>query len=380
VSEPEDARGRTESVTPLELFFDLVFVFAITQVTSLVASDPTWGGLGRGVLVLAALWWAWTAFAWLTNAIDPEAGSPRAMLFVAMAAVLVASLAVPEAFGDHALEFGLAYLVVRVVHLFVYARATGDRDIAAAIKGFAPGMLTACGLLIAASAFDGAAQAAFWLAALLLDYGTPLLTRPTGFRVAAGHFAERHGLIVIIALGEAIVAIGVGTGFTLSGEAIVAAVLGLAVVAAMWWAYFDVVAPVAARKLAEMQGVTRQHMARDSYSYLHLPMILGIELVAVGIKKTLDNVDEPLAGAVAFMLCGGVTLYLLGLVAFRLRNVRTLNRQRLVTAGVCLALIPVGTSADAIVLVACLAAACTTLIAYEALRFREARARVRAAR
>lgn len=332
-----------------------------------------------GVLALSAVWWAWEGYAWLTNTIDPEAIGIRAMLLAAMATMLVASLAVPGAFGEHAVAFSLAYFAVRAIHVAVYIRASHDVEIGAAMSRLAPGLLTACGLLVAASAFDGWAQAAFWMAALALDYGTPAMTGVRGFRVAPRHFAERHGLIVIIAFGESVVAIGTGTGFALSTQAIVAAVFGLLIVAALWWAYFDVVAIVAARTLAEREGHERARLARDSYSYLHLPMILGIELLAVGVEQTLHGVDKPLLRVVAVMLCGGVALYLLGHIAFRLRNRRTLNRQRLVVAVLCLALIPVGTHARALAGVACLAAVCVGLIAFEAIRLREARARVRAA-
>jgi low temperature requirement protein LtrA len=291
--------------------------------------------------------------------------------------VLVGSLAVPQAFGAHALEFSLAYLAVRIIHIAVYIRASHDGDIGAAVKRLAPGLLSACGLLILASAFDGWPQAALWAAAVALDYGTPAITGVRGFRVEPKHFAERHGLILIIALGESIVAVGVGTGFDLSARAIAIAVLGLVVASSLWWAYFDVVAIVAARALAEARGVERARLARDSYSYLHLPMIAGVELLAVGLREALHQVDSPLPAVVSFMLCGGVALYLLGHIAFRLRNRGTVNRQRLVVAGICLALIPVGTHAHALVTLACLAAVCAGLIAYEAIRFREARARVR---
>jgi low temperature requirement protein LtrA len=371
-----------ERVTPLELFFDLVFVFAITQVTGFMARDPTWRGLGQGLLVLAALWWAWAAYSWLTNTVDPDEDVARISVFIVMAAMLIVSLAVPGAFGADALLFGCAYFVVRVMHVVLYWVA-GQRDegLHSAVARLAPGAILGPSLLILASAFDGLAQSLVWLAALVIDYGGVLVAGSSGWRLSPGHFAERHGLIVIIALGESIVAIGAGSvsGIKLGVAEVTAAVLAIGITAALWWAYFDVVALVAERKLTEASGAARNALARDSYSYLHLVMIAGIVLLALGIKKTLSDVHEPLATIPAVALCGGVATYLLGHIAFRLRNVGTLNRQRLVAACACAALIPLALNADAIVAICSVSAVCVGLIAYEAIRFGEARARVRAA-
>jgi low temperature requirement protein LtrA len=366
-----------ERVTPLELFFDLVFVFAITQVTSLVSREPTWQGLGKGVLVLVLLWWAWAAYAWLTSTVDPEEGIVRLAMFGAMAAMLVASLSVPGAFGDDALVFAAAYTVVRIAHLGLYALAgRGDPELLHAVATIAPTSLASSALLFGAAALDGAAQAAVWVAAVAIDLLGPVVSRGRGWHLAAGHFAERHGLIVIIAIGESIVAVGVGT-FAIGPGVIAAAVLALVVAAALWWLYFDVVALVAERRLREATGAAQALLARDSYSYLHFPMVVGIIFFALGVKKTLAHVDDPLETVPAVALCGGVALYLLAHVAFRLRNVRTLNKQRLVVAAVLLALIPAGTSLPALGTLAVVAGIAAGLIAYEALRFAEARERVR---
>jgi len=367
-----------QRVTPLELFFDLVFVFGLTQVTSLMSADPTWSGLARGMLVLAALWWAWAAYAWLTNTIDPDEGAARLAVFGAMAAMLIVGLAAPGAFDDDALLFGVAYLAVRVLHIVLYALAADDEDIRGAVMRLAPTSVVAAGLILGAAALDGAAQGIVWLVALAVDYSGPLYGGGRGWRVFPAHFAERHGLIVIIALGESIVAIGIGAaGIDLGGLVVLAAILGVVVSAALWWSYFDVVAIVAERKMTEAKGVARSRIARDSYSYLHLPMVAGIILLALGVKKTIGHVDEPLESVPAVALCGGVALYYLAHIAFRLRNVRSVNWQRLVAALGCLALIPVATNARAIVALAAIAGLCAILITYEAIRFREARARVR---
>jgi low temperature requirement protein LtrA len=369
-----------QRVTPLELFFDLVFVFGLTQVTSLLSADPTWPGLARGMLVLAALWWAWVAYAWLTNTIDPEEGAARLAVFAAMAAMLIVALATPGAFGGDALLFGGAYLVVRVLHIVLYTLAADDEDMRGAVLRLAPTSIVAPGLIIGAAALDGIAQGVVWLVALVVDFSGPLFGGGRGWRVFPAHFAERHGLILIIALGESIVAIGIGAaGIELGARVVLAAILGVAVSAALWWSYFDVVAIVAERKMTEAEGVAQTRMARDSYSYLHLPMVAGIILLALGVKKTIEHVDDPLELVPAVALCGGVSLYYLAHIAFRLRNVRTVNWQRLVAALGCLALIPVATNTRALVGLAAIAGLCGILIAYEAIRFREARARVRTA-
>jgi low temperature requirement protein LtrA len=351
-------------------------------VTGLLSADPTWGGLLRGLLVLGALWWAWAAYAWLTDTVDPEEGGVRLAMLGAMAALLVASLAVPEAFGTDGVLFGVAYFVVRALHLVLYALAArGDRDLLGAVLRMTPTSMLGPALILVGGFADGAAQIALWALALALDYLGVLVGRGRGFRVSPEHFAERHGLIVIIALGESIVAVGVGAaGVPLTWKVVTAAVLGVAVAAALWWAYFDVVALVAQRRLAEARGAARVTMARDSYSYLHLPMVAGIVLFALGLKKTLADVDDPLKTIPALGLCGGLALYLLAHVAFRLRNVGTLNRQRLVVAAVLLAFLPAARELAALASLAVVAILCGGLIAYEAIRFREARARVRSLR
>jgi low temperature requirement protein LtrA len=370
--------GLQERVTPLELFFDLVFVFAITQVTGLVSADPTWSGLTKGLLVLGVLWWAWAAYAWLTNTIDPDEGVVRIAMLGAMAAMLITSLAVPDVFGDDALLFAFAYAFVRVMHLVLYALAgRGDRDLLAAIARLAVGSAIGVGLLFVAAGLDGRAQVGVWALALAFDLLGPYVGGGRGWHLSAGHFAERHGLIVIIALGESIVALGLGATDVLTAGVVAAALLGLAVAFALWWAYFDVVAIVAERRLRETTGTAQLEMARDSYSYLHLPMVAGIVLFAVGVKKTLGHVDEPLELVPAIALCGGIAMYLVAHVLFRLRNVHSLNRRRLVLSVVLVALVPLAVELPALATLALVASLCVGLIAYEAIRYAEDRYRVR---
>jgi len=371
-------RSTEERVTPLELFFDLIFVFAITQVTGLVASDPTWAGLAQGLLVLGVLWWSWAAYAWLTNTINPEEGLVRIAMFGAMGAMLIASLAVPDVFGDDAFLFACAYAVVRVAHLVLYAVAgRGDRDLLGAVARMAPGTGVGVSLLFVAAALDGKVQVTVWAVALIVDLLGVYIGGGKGWHLAPAHFAERHALIVIIALGESIVALGLAASHELDAGVVVAALLGLAIAAALWWAYFDVVAIVAERRLRETSGNAQLAMARDSYSYLHLPMVAGIILFAVGVKKTLGDVGEPLKLIPAVALCGGVAMYLVAHVLFRLRNVRTFNRHRSIVSVLLLALIPAAVELPALATLALVAALCGGLIAYEAIRFAEARDRVR---
>ena len=367
-----------ERVTPLELFFDLIFVFAITQVTGFVVEDPTWAGLVKGLLVLAVLWWAWTAYAWLTNTINPEEGEVRIAMFGAMGAMLIASLAVPDVFGDDALLFACAYGFVRMAQLVLYTVAgRGDRDLLSAVARLATGSIIGVALLFVAAGLDGKAQVTVWAVAVIIDMLGAYIGGGKGWRLSAGHFAERHALIIIIALGESIVALGLGASRELTVGSITAGVLGFTVAATLWWAYFDVVAIVAERKLRETTGDAQLRMARDSYSYLPLPMVTGIILFAVGVKKTIGDVGEPLKLVPAVALCGGVALYLLAHILFRLRNVGSLNKQRLVVSVGLLALIPLGVELAALLTLALVAILCVGLIAYEAIRFSEARDRVR---
>ena len=368
-------------VTPLELFFDLVFVFALTQVTSFLADHLTWTGMLQGATLLAVLWWAWGGYSWLTNAVPAEEVIPaRLVILTAMAAMLVASLAVPDAFGRYGVLFGLAYFVVRLLQVLLYALATGDTpETHRAILRLAPGFLVAPALLIGAGFVDGFAQGTLWVIALAIDYGVAFIGGVSGFRVHAGHFVERHGLVIIIALGESIVAIGVGaSGLALGVGVVLAAVLGVALAAALWWAYFDLVMLVAERRLSATKGEERARLARDSYSYLHLPMVAGIIFVALGVKQTLAHVGDPLGKIAAVALCGGVALYLLGHNAFRLRDVGSVSVPRLVVTILCCTLIPFAVSVPSLATLAILAGLMCALAAFETLRSREFRRELRA--
>jgi low temperature requirement protein LtrA len=384
---------RDQRVTPLELFFDLVVVFAFTQVTQLMSRDLTWRGIGHGLLVLAAIWWAWTGYAWLTNALEPEEGMVRAGMFAAMAAMLIAALAVPGAFGDDAVLFGVAFVIVRALNLMLDAMA-GKRqpDLFLAMRGFVPTATIGAAVILVAGFFEGVVQTVLWIVALAFQYGGALVGRGRGWHISPAHFAERHGLIVIIALGESVVAIGVGAfGQPLTAGIITAAVLGVVVIATLWWAYFDVIAILAQRELSKTSGAVRARLARDFYSYLHMPMIAGIVLFALGLKTTIAHVDDPLDAVPAAALCGGLAMYFLTHVVQRIRLVFFIRHSsderpgwvgpgRLVAGIAMLLLIPAALVVPALASLALVTAVCCALIAWDVIHYREHRAEVRRAR
>lgn len=371
---------REQRVAPFELFFDLVFVFGLTQVTTLLSRNPTWSGLEHALLILVTLWWAWAAYAWLTNIADPNEGRIWGTMLAAMAAMFVASLAVPQAFGRHGVVFGVAFLIVALMQLLLYALAAKrDSGLLKAIVRTAPTAIAGSVLIVIAGFVHGGWKPVVWLAALLIALVVPLLTGVGGFRVHPAHFVERHGLIVIIALGESLVAIGLGARETvLSAGVIVAALLGFIVAASFWLAYFDFFTVRVERLLADRSGAPRTALARDAYTYLHLPMVTGIVLFAFAMKTTLEHIHHHLSLVPAVALCCGPALYVLAYVGIRLRVSHHLGGGRLVTGLVCLALVPVAQVVPAIVALSLLAAVWIALHAYELIWWREARAETRA--
>jgi len=389
VAVSEEAR-----VTPIELFFDLVFVFSLTQVTALMGHDLTIHGVVRGMLVLALLWWCWVGYAWLGNVMRADEGFGRVVMFGAMAAMFILALTVPEAFHDipggldGPVVLALAYLTVRLLHLGMFYLAAGeDVGLQRQLLRFAPSVLGSTALLLVASQMHGSAQTWMWVAVLAVDYVGTILAGASGWRLhSAGHFAERHGLIVLIALGESIVAIGQGVALLpVSWPIIGASILGLTVAACIWWAYFDVVAIVAERALRRAQGEERARLARDAYSYLHLPMIAGIILVALGMKKVMEYVggaaghelSDPLAWVPLCAMFGGAALNNLAYVGFRYRIWHHVFWQRVVVTIILLALIPLAAQIPALAALVLLAAVLVALIAVETVTKSEFRERVR---
>jgi low temperature requirement protein LtrA len=364
-----------EVVKPLELYFDLVFVLGFTQCTALMASNPSWESVAQGLLVLWVLWWAWAGYAWLTSVIDPEEGAVRIAFFAAMAGLLIVALCVPEAFDDRALAFALAYGVVRAGHIALFLLASrDDAALRRSVIGLAASTAVAVGLLVGASSLDGLAQAGLWVLAIVIDGGGPALFGLAGWRLVPGHFAERHNLVIILALGESIVALGIGANVDLSFGVVTAAVLGIALASAVWWIYFDVVALVTRIRLVRAQeGPERNALARDSYSYLHYPMVAGIVLVALALKYTLAHTEDPLDSVHRFALLGGVAIYLLAHVALRLRNAHSVNRQRLLLALFLLALCPIDPGVSSLATLATVNVLFWAVISYETIKIYDER-------
>jgi low temperature requirement protein LtrA len=386
--------GEQHTVTTLELFFDLVFVFAFTQVTAFMADDLGWRGVLRGLVLFALLWFVWCSYTWLGNQARADEGVVRLAMIVAMGATFLVALAIPEAWGDEGggisapVVLAVALAAVRIVHLGVYAiAALGDAGLRSQLVRTALPVGTAVTLLVVGAVIGGPAQTVLWAIALVVDY-TGVYASGTDWRLPApGHFAERYGLIVLIALGESIIAVGVGVAdLPLTVPTIAAAVLGLLVSVALWWAYFDVVAPVAEQQLRRREGAERVRLARDSYTYLHFPMVAGVIYLALGVKKVAEYVGDeshhsltdPLPATALWALYAGVVAYLVAHLGFRLRNVGSINRPRAVVAAVLL-LAPLAVQTlPALAALAVLAAVLVALIVFEVVRYADARAEVRA--
>ena len=377
--------GVEQHATTLELFYDLVFVFAITQVSHLLLNDLSWTGAGQATLVLLVVWWSWNYTTWVTNELDPESIVVRLLLIGLMLASLLMAIAIPDAFGDKALLFAGSYVVIQVGrHLFltfVAAEAgTKERGRAARILIW---FIAAGVLWIAGALADGEARTVLWLAALAVDYTAPLVTfwlpgvprvTPDAWEVGTGHFAERFQLFIIIALGETIVITGATTAqHELTTATIVAFSLAFLITAALWWLYFNLVAAIAERRLAE--AVNRTVLARDAYTYLHVVIVAGILLTAVGDELVIAHPTDELGDAELAVVVSGPALYLLALVLLRLRMSGTLSGRRLAGAAACLAIGAIGTFAPALVVAALLFGVLVAVIVGDQLAARHRRQR-----
>jgi low temperature requirement protein LtrA len=357
--------------SPVELLWDLVFVFAVTQVTTLIANDLTWGGFGHGMIVLALVWWAWSAFVWAANAEDESSRALRAMLLLGMLLTFIAGLCVPSAFGSKATLFALTYTGVRFLHLGTYAHAARRGHASwQAIAGFASTVAVGMALLIVGSFLDERLQVLLWTVALMIDYAGPAwLTRERlrGLQaVAVAHFAERYGLFIIICLGESIVAIGLSADSHVIDAQLVAAVaLGLLITIGLWWIYFDRFAAIAEARLRNHDDVVLA--AADGYSYLHLPIVAGIIVFAVGMKVTIADVGGALPDAARLALAGGLALYLAGNAAFRLRLTGLRSYACLGGIVALLVLSALGGDASALLVTSLAAAVIAAVCAFESL-------------
>ena len=348
MTRPDGQPGQAERVSTLELFFDLVFVFTITQLTAVLSDDPTPRGLLRVVLMLGVILWMYSGYAWMTNAVATDRAARRLLLLAGMAGYLVLALAIPRAFSEGDVAFGVAYLVIVAIHTGLYSR-TGEARTVRALLRLAPLNLASALLVLAAVIADGAAAYLLWAAAFALEWVTPMLTPIGGFRIAPAHFVERHGLVVIVALGESVVAIGIGAAHLPVDLALASvAVLGLLLAACLWWAYFGGDDRRAEQALAAVPDDRRGWVAVQAFGYCHLLMLLGIVALAAGLKDAIGHAFEPLDLAHALLLAGGVAAFLAGDILFR----RTLRigpaRHRAAAAVLALATVPAGLAASAV--------------------------------
>jgi low temperature requirement protein LtrA len=323
--------------TPVELLWDLVFVFAVTQVTALLVRHTNWARLGEAMLVLALVWWAWSAFVWAANAQEEESRTLRACLLAGTALIFIVGLAVPKAFSHNSVLFALAYTAVRFLHLGVYADAARRGNAGrAAILSFAVTVVIGMVLLLIGALTEGWERIVLWLVALAIDYAGPAwLTRERlrGLQqVAVAHFAERYGAFVIICLGESILAVGVGiSARPLTAGLVIGATLPLLTAVGMWWTYFDRTADRAQERLRIHDDPVLA--AADAYSYMHLIIVAGIIIFAGGVKLMVhQRITAPVPDADRLAMCGGVALYLVGLAAFRLRMLGEHSVGRLLVA------------------------------------------------
>jgi low temperature requirement protein LtrA len=364
---PESRETDGRSVGNLELFFDLTFVYAMSQVTHLMLSDISWQGFGRGVLALLALWWAWVCYAWLTNMFEMARVIHTTLIILAMAAMLIAVIALPTAFTTGALVFGLALLAVRLINagMFIASSSLDDVELASTIRRLAPRLLVGPALIVAAAFVASPYRELLWIAAAVVDFGTPLIVGTDGLRVVPSYFIERHGSVIIIALGETIIALGAGASEGLSHPGVLGAVvLGVLISATLWWTYFGLTAG-AEERMRRTPAVDRPRLARDAYSYLHLPLVAGIVFFAVGARVSVEHIDEPLVPLAALALTGGVALFYAAEVAYRWRDHHQLTVDRLLTAAASLLVFPAAISVPAVVSLAVLTAIGVLRLAWE---------------
>jgi low temperature requirement protein LtrA len=364
-----DATAAQQRTTPAELLWDLVFVFAVTQVTTLLYNDLSWTGFGRAMLVLALVWWAWSGFVWATNDLDPNDLPVRGVLFVAMILTFIVGLSLPMAFGEEGTVFALAYGGVRFLHFGLYVESSrrGGASLTA-IAGFGATVAIGMALLVVGSLVGNPARTWLWVAAAAIDYAGPAwLTRERlrGIQqVAVSHFAERYSLFIIICLGESIIAIGVGAAHRdLNTELAAGVTLALLVTIGLWWAYFDRVAGEAEDRLAAHEEPVLA--AADAYSYLHLLLVSGIIVSAIGLKAAVGHSAESLSEGARLALCGGVALYLGGHIAFGLRLVGELSVAKAVAAGACMTIFIVADESPAWATVGTLAGVLALLVVSE---------------
>jgi low temperature requirement protein LtrA len=358
-------QGEGTRVTTLELFFDLVFVFTITQLTTVLVHTPSAKGLLQVALMLGVIWWMYGGYAWLTNAVAPDRANRRVLLLGGMAAYLILALAIPHAFGSTGAAFGIAYAAVVVVHGWLFTRHA-NIDVVKAILGLAPYNGAVAVLVLAGGIAGGTAQYVLWALACLI-WISPKLIDNSGFEIAPAHFVERHGLVIIVAIGESVVAIGIGAeGLPIDAGLVGVALLGLALSAALWWSYFGGGDDTRAEEaMVAAQGRTRFHLAIDGFGYAHWLMLLGIVGIAAALKTVIAHAGDTVGLAQAIFLSGGLAVFLLGDVLFRHWLDIGPSRWRLVAALLALAAIPLGTAVAGVVQLGALVVILGGMIALE---------------
>jgi len=313
---PYSAGSTEPRVSTLELFFDLVFVFTITQLTSFLLRDPTIAGLVQMLLLFGNVWWMYGGYAWLTNAVPPRELAVRLPLLVGMGGFLLIALSIPTAFGSGGVAFGVGYLVVTLVHTGLFLRA--QQSVASALARLGPFNLITAALLLVAGFTPGGVRIVLFALGGILHWITPYLIHQSVFTIRASHFVERHGLILLIALGESVVAVGIGLGaIELPAGRIVAALLGLALTAALWWLYFSGDDDRAEAALDAARGEDKPWLALNAFGYAFVPILGGVVLIAAGLKLAVVRYNEPSTVAAAVFLAAGVAIYLVGLAIFR---------------------------------------------------------------
>ena len=363
--------GPVTRVTTLELFFDLVFVFTVTQLTGLLNDDLRWVAVWHVAVLLGLIYWMYGGYAWLTNAVPARGARVQALLFGGMCAYLVMALAVPTALDGDGLTFGLCWLLIVVLHTFLFVQSASDIT-STAMRGFAPFNLVPAIAVAVAGGIGGTTQDVVFPTVVAFVWLSRFVHRPDEFEIGPAHFVERHGLLILIALGESVVAVGIGASrLEIDGALVLVSVLGLALVAALWWVYFgnDDDAD-AEHALGAVPVARRARVALRAFGDAHVVMLFGVVLVAVGLQRAVADPGEALDVAPAFALTGGVAVFLAGDVLFRTALHLPNVAWRIIAASIALLVTPVATELNAAAGLSVLAVVLATVLVIERRRAR----------
>jgi low temperature requirement protein LtrA len=373
--------GEAERPTSVEIFFDLVFVFALTRVIQLMGNPPTALEMAHGLIVLMLLWIAWSNYTWLGNQARVDMGVFRAGTLTAMAAIFVIALVIPAAWRhdaatlDGPLTLAVAYVTLSGLHLILYRyAASGNRRLRTTVRRFADVELLSWAALVAGAFVGGTGQTLLWAAAFLITYvGGYIASLTSGWQLRSpSHFTERHDLAMIIVLGESLFSVGTGVGRTLNRMPVfVAALLAFVATTCLWDLYFGRVAPVASRALASQSQERRSRVASNGYSLAHFPLIAGVIYVALGIEQVLVELShaghQRLPWSTITALYGGAALYLVGRAVFLRIATGSSPPGQLVAAGVALLLAPFARALPALAALGLLTVFLVALAGYERL-------------